>query len=147
MNKVAIAISIFLLTGLLHLDIFPGNSKFMIFDEFKAEYQKSYEKVGEEQYRRYVFFRNLENIELHNADPHKTYTQGINQFADLTPQEFEALYLSLRAPHTLQLSSELLPESEIVKESIDWVAAGKVNPVQDQGACGASWAFSAVGAI
>lgn len=94
-----------------------------------------------------VFFRNLQGIELHNADPHKTYTQGINQFTDLTPQEFQALYLTLIAPHTSQLSQELPSVSETVKESIDWVAAGKVNPVQDQGACGASWAFSAVAAI
>jgi len=30
---------------------------------------------------------------------------------------------------------------------INWVEKGVVAPVQDQGQCGASWAFSAVGAI
>ena len=30
---------------------------------------------------------------------------------------------------------------------IDWVKAGMVNPVQDQGMCGASYAFSAIAAI
>lgn len=30
---------------------------------------------------------------------------------------------------------------------IDWAEAGKVGPVIDQGQCGASWAFSAIGAF
>jgi len=30
---------------------------------------------------------------------------------------------------------------------VDWVAAGKVSPVQDQGQCAADWAFITVGAV
>merc|ERR1712216_573656 len=31
--------------------------------------------------------------------------------------------------------------------SVDWVAAGKVSPVKDQGKCGACWSFGTIGAI
>ena len=30
-------------------------------------------------------------MELHNADMTQTYQQGINQFSDLTPEQFQAL--------------------------------------------------------
>jgi len=30
---------------------------------------------------------------------------------------------------------------------VDWVKIGKVSPIQDQGNCGAGWAFAAVSAV
>ncbi len=44
-------------------------------------------------YRLSVFTQNYLIIEAHNANPENTYTMGINQFSDLTPEEFREIYL------------------------------------------------------
>lgn len=40
-----------------------------------------------------VFTQNLEKINKHNSDTSQTYTMGVNQFADLTQEEFSSQYL------------------------------------------------------
>ncbi|KAJ8922401.1 hypothetical protein NQ315_004346 [Exocentrus adspersus] len=58
---------------------------------FKTEHGKSYE--AEEEAKRFsIFQENLKKIEEHNKRYEAgevTYKQGINKFADLTPEEFK----------------------------------------------------------
>jgi len=35
---------------------------------------------------------------MHNSDPLRTYEQGVNQFTDLTAEEFTLTYLTLTVP-------------------------------------------------
>jgi len=44
-------------------------------------------------------------------------------------------------------SNKEMKPAKLSGAEINWVEKGVVAPVQDQGQCGASWAFSAVGAI
>lgn len=40
--------------------------------------------------QRYLIFKdNYLKVKVHNADPNKNYTQEINNFSDLTIEEFE----------------------------------------------------------
>lgn len=61
------------------------------FDAFRRKYRKVYKDLEEETYRCKVFGEALERIESHNARQargEETYIRGINEYSDLTPEEF-----------------------------------------------------------
>merc|ERR1711973_837640 len=88
---------------------------------FKIKYGKSLLTDQEHDIRKNIFAANLKFIEKHNAEHAlglHTFTVGVNQFADLTNEEFVKQFTGFAA-------SEDLPESsvEIIgdrPESIDW---------------------------
>lgn len=71
---------------------------------------------------------------------------GINKFTAFTQHEFEEKFMSKIDPQ-IKYDNSLEPKIQDPKINIDWVSAGAVSPVKNQGSCIASYAFSAVGGI
>jgi len=92
------------------------------FESFKSAHGKSYTEV-EENYRLAVFNSNVAKIESHNADSTQTYKMGINQFTDLTQEEFEATILMAPEFH-VQINSPV--EDFVQVGDVNWVTEGAV---------------------
>jgi cathepsin L len=123
-------------------------SQAMTFESFKSVHGKKYTSHEEEAARRAIFNLNMKRINEHNADKTNTYTMAMNQFGDLTSDEFATTYIGgfrgVSGPKNFELSH--LTDSA-VPTSVDWVTAGAVTPVKNQGQCGSCWAFSTTGSV
>ncbi|OAY54006.1 thiol protease aleurain-like [Manihot esculenta] len=116
------------------------------FARFAHRYGKSYENEKELKMRFAIFSENLDLIRSINKKG-LPYTLALNDFADLTWQEFQkhrlgaAQNCSATTKGNHKLSGDVLPERK------DWREEGIVSPVKDQGNCGSCWTFSTTGAL
>merc|ERR1719473_106789 len=110
------------------------------FENYQSNFGKRY---GSEEsiMRQAIYNQNVAKIAAHNADETQTYKMGINQFTDMTQEEFESVMLM-----PAYTTEEGVVDSEMVGD-VDWIAQGMVTGVKDQGQCGSCWAFSAIGPI
>jgi len=126
------------------------------FSSFLVKHERSYPRE-EMLFRFKVFQDNYDFIHQHNEYNQKNnihYTVGVNQFADLTQDEFRIKYASGFKPkpdpsspsHPLQdkIRKQMADtESAGYPPSIDWRTKNVVLPILDQGQCGSSPYFSA----
>ncbi|CAL4910731.1 unnamed protein product [Urochloa decumbens] len=121
-----------------------------LFEEWVAKYRKAYASFEEKLHRFEVFKENLKHIDEINREV-SSYWLGLNEFADLTHDEFKSTYLGLNhQPRSAAASSSFryagAGDGEVPKE-VDWRKKGAVTEVKNQGQCGSCWAFSTVAAV
>jgi len=117
------------------------------FTQFMRAHQKSYSQE-EYQVRFSNFKKNLDFVQNHNAQPDTTFKVAINQFADLTSEEFASIYNGLRIPTGYVHNPTFVPNPNVkLPDSFDWRTQGAVTDVKDQGQCGSCWAFSTTGSV
>jgi C1A family cysteine protease len=119
------------------------------FSDFTQRYNKTY-SADEYDLRYDIFRNNLERIRTHN-EKDLSWKLGINQFADLTSDEFRMRYLGFKKPlennNIPRLTDYSLKNLRDLPKEVDWRKKNVVNPVKDQASCGSCWAFSAIGSI
>ncbi|KAJ4916857.1 Cysteine proteinases superfamily protein [Raphanus sativus] len=65
------------------------------FQQWMIKFSRVYSNEAEKQMRLEVFKKNLEYIEHFNSMPNQSYKLGVNEFADLTEEEFTATHTGL----------------------------------------------------
>lgn len=113
------------------------------FAGFMKEYGREYPTVEETMKRYNIFVENYKKIQEINENE-VDFQLGINQFADLTDEEFSAIYLTYKPDRNPCKFDHKRTKPEKV---IDWRQKGAVARVKDQGSCGSCWAFSTVGSL
>lgn len=120
------------------------------FNSFVSKYGRNFASEEEYNFRKNLFADSLRIIAEHNAKG-KSWTLGVNEFADWTKEEYKKLlgYKPELKTEANEANLADLPTNckDLPLETIDWNAAGFVTDVKNQGACGSCWAFSAVGSL
>ncbi|KAK3036501.1 hypothetical protein RJ639_030515 [Escallonia herrerae] len=116
-------------------------------EQWMDRYGRVYEDADEKNKRFNIFKKNVKHIESFNQANEKPYKLAVNEFADLTNEEFKASRNGLKLHARSQKTAPFRFENvTAVPLSLDWRVEGAVTPVKDQGQCGCCWAFSAVAA-
>jgi C1A family cysteine protease len=116
------------------------------FMQYVSKFGKNYQSLDEFTMRQALFAATDAIIAEHNADDSATSAMGHNFISDLTHAEKRNLAGLAGAPE-MNFEETYEHDGSPLPNSVNWVTAGKVGAVKDQGQCGSCWAFSATGSL
>lgn len=121
---------------------------------FEKEFGEANPNTNNLLERKSQFEVTIENIIAHNSNPNSTYKKGINQFSDMSDEEFNAYHRYVfddsvkEEQHCSATRQSVNIDSAIdVPNHWDWRDHNGVSPVKNQGKCGSCWTFSTVGTL
>jgi len=145
------------------------------FEAFIHRHGKKYRDSLEHKARFGVWRDNLGFVRKWNADSSRSFRLGMNEFADLTDDEFAAGYLNSNLHEEYMKSETFQGEESLLQEgagagaetaaqagyydirwhkntgkapdSTDWTKVGAISAVNNQAKCFACYAFASTGAI
>jgi hypothetical protein len=116
----------------------PENLK-QLFEEFKSRHGKSYSTMAEEQSRYEIFMQTLKVIDERNKLDAGVH--GITQFADMTQQEFEDIYLDKTIANKIRTRNATIVEIPLYQGSataVDYTGI-QTTAIKNQANCGSCW--------
>ncbi|KAG7011642.1 Cysteine proteinase RD21A, partial [Cucurbita argyrosperma subsp. argyrosperma] len=125
-----------------------------LYESWLVHHGKAYNAIGEKERRFEIFEDNLRFINEHNRES-RSYKVGLTRFADLTNDEYRAMFLGGRFSPMPRLSAAKSSRyatavGDDLPDHVDWRKKGAVTAVKDQGQCvdyvlneRSCWAFSA----
>ena len=116
------------------------------FQQWKAKHGKVYANPSEHNFRLKVFFQNFLRVKAESLTA-VNYKVALNFFSDLTKEEFLTKYTGVVFDSTERTPSVHPPSFQQPPPSVDWVKAGYVNAIKNQGQCGSCWAFSVINTV
>eukprot|EP01133_Synstelium_polycarpum_P010924 gene10924-12731_t len=146
--------TIVVLTILLLVTLVAAKKKISVeehkFIQFQHEFDKQY--ASQDYAAKFATFKsNLKRIDSLNkaaSERQSSATFGVNEYADLSVEEFAKYYLTT-IPNVRDGSESVAADLPVddLPDSFDWNEKGAVTAVKNQGLCGGCWSFSATGNV